>query len=90
MAKKGYGNVSDKFKHYFQKDARARKAGPHDPKNAKQQAQPKNDFNAWLHGSCPVCLEPLGAQPIVNPIIGKVCSVECLEDYWRGNGKQEE
>jgi transcription antitermination factor NusG len=41
MSKKGYGNVSTRFAKYFARHKNS--SGPHDPKNAKQQALEK----AW-------------------------------------------
>jgi hypothetical protein len=36
---------------------------------------------------CPVCAGPFGDNRVFNPIIGQVCSVECLQAYWDTGGK---
>jgi hypothetical protein len=57
-----------------------RKAGAHD--TVKHFRAPK------LEDMCPVCYEPFGEERVHNYIIGAVCSVDCLEAYWREGGKK--
>ena len=60
-----------------------RKAGPHERPTVKRFEAPK------LEDMCPICYEPFGDVSVVSPIIGAVCSVDCLQRYWEEGGKSE-
>jgi len=90
MGKKGYGNVSPRFAKYFARHKNS--AGAHDPKNVKQQeiaaaklTELSQELELYDEDNCPLCGKRLTVSRVWNPIVGEVCSLECLEQYWRGN-----
>lgn len=70
--------------------ARQRKAGAHDPRNARREAsafEAQREIADATVGACPVCGDYFGPDAGYISVIGWVCSRECFTNYWDGGAR---
>ena len=95
MSKRGYGNVKPRFAKYFARKKNS--AGPHSTPRRPDVFDAIEEYEAEeleelkkrseRKEDCPVCGQ-FTRLNVHNIIIGYVCSVECLVDYWEGRGHE--